>query len=144
MLAMECGGLLALRQGGAAVPGQRSSGHEFAQLGRVRVVPPIVRSGRTQLRIGVEAPRAGSGQEKFRVHAVASAYPPIAQTEKTFRLPIDYYQVRLSVNFSSFPHLRPSSRICLAPLSLPRILAHSLEMHLGLGRSSGPHRVTLK
>jgi hypothetical protein len=30
---------------------------------------------------------------KQRIQAVAAAYPPIAKTEKTFRLPIDYYQV---------------------------------------------------
>ncbi|KAH9535774.1 hypothetical protein CY35_17G071200 [Sphagnum magellanicum] len=30
---------------------------------------------------------------KQRIQAVAAAYPPIAKTEKTFRLPIDYYQI---------------------------------------------------
>ena len=108
MLAMECGGLLGVRQsqGGAAVGGQRGGGGgwaEVAQLlqrgdaaGRARVgvrVAPGVGSGRTQLRVGVETRRRGREQAKFRVRAVASAYPPIAQTEKTFRLPIDYYQV---------------------------------------------------
>lgn len=41
--------------------------------------------------VGLQASR--QIHHKFRIHAVASAYPPIAQTEKTFRLPIDYYQV---------------------------------------------------
>lgn len=41
----------------------------------------------------VGLPASRQIHHKFRIHAVASAYPPIAQTEKTFRLPIDYYQV---------------------------------------------------
>lgn len=100
---MECGALFALH-GGAAPPQQqqrrgveRCDGlrDDFAQLGRVRVgVLNMAPCGRSQLRVGVDIPgRSSSGTEKFRVQAVASAYPPIAQTEKTFRLPIDYYQI---------------------------------------------------
>lgn len=113
--AMEsCGAGLALRhsQGWAVVRCGDSVargvlGDDVAQLGRVRVgVQMAPWCGRSQLRIGVERPGRGSGRgrgrrsgsfdEKFRVQAVASAYPPIAQTEKTFRLPIDYYQVKIS------------------------------------------------
>jgi hypothetical protein len=97
MLAAECGGLLGVRhrQGGAAVP-RCGGGDEVVQLGRVRAAPGGAwRKGRIVVESGSgRGEGRGGGAGRLRVQAVASAYPPIAQTEKTFRLPIDYYQVR--------------------------------------------------
>lgn len=100
MLAVECGGLLGLRhsQGGAAVL-RCGRGDEFAPLGSVRVVVRGWRARRIEVCVVESGSDKGRGRarsrggNKFCVRAVASAYPPIAQTEKTFRLPIDYYQV---------------------------------------------------
>ena len=142
MLAVECVGLLGLRhsQGGAAVPPcfvGGVEGDEFARLGRVRVVPRRGRCEGSQSRIEVCV--VGSGSERGRgrgraagkgrwgdkclVQAVASAYPPIAQTEKTFRLPIDYYQVSFRTGFftSFFSGCGNDldgfvARICLSPM----------------------------
>ncbi len=44
-----------------------------------------------ELTRGVRQRKRPAGKQ--RIQAVAAAYPPIAKTEKTFRLPIDYYQV---------------------------------------------------
>lgn len=117
MLALDCVGVLALRHGQGGAGLLQRLGVErpgvFAQLGRVwmgAVVGARVGLGKgwrgRSTSTGVETLVRGTNRvsgrgrgrnsrvEKVRVQAVASAYPPIAQTEKTFRLPIDYYQVK--------------------------------------------------
>ncbi|XP_024359405.1 protein ACCUMULATION AND REPLICATION OF CHLOROPLASTS 6, chloroplastic [Physcomitrium patens] len=116
MLALDCVGVLALRHGQGGAGLLQRLGVErpgvFAQLGRVwmgAVVGARVGLGKgwrgRSTSTGVETLVRGTNRvsgrgrgrnsrvEKVRVQAVASAYPPIAQTEKTFRLPIDYYQI---------------------------------------------------
>lgn len=56
--------------------------------------------------------RVESREEKNRIRAVASAYPPVAKTERTFRLPIDYYQVMhlVEASYTAPRSLRAFSR----------------------------------
>ncbi|KAG0557218.1 hypothetical protein KC19_11G111200 [Ceratodon purpureus] len=97
MQALELGSLLG--QGGAA--GLRCGRGGADEFGRVQVRVGKWCAG-SKRRIVVESRSArgsgsgrggGRGGERFLVQAVASAYPPIAQIERTFRLPIDYYQI---------------------------------------------------
>lgn len=116
MVAMEylsCGGLAGLRhsQGGDAVPGNcvavESRGgcgvRGETAFGRVKIAGGCcarrIRAGMVEN--GKENGR-GRRREQFCVRAVASAYPPLAQAEKTFRLPIDYYQVSRWLRFPNF------------------------------------------
>lgn len=145
---MECGAL------GAVVPGHWISGNvadDAAQLGSVvgvRMAPRRGWRGRSQLRIGVGTPRRGKQEKLHRVQAVASAYPPIAQTEKTFRLPIDYYQVRFCANWV-FPNtlFHRVAEFVLGtsrPIFHSRILGHSWETRLDSAPCSKPQRLILK